>query len=83
MFQVLLDSVMFGISDAITGGVVSPSTVIVFIGVVALAIFALLMRVRLDEARQKSSQTNVNVMPSQTGLYVGICILVLLVFLMR
>jgi hypothetical protein len=87
MLQVLLDSVLLGITDALTGGNVPLPIVLllglILVGTIAFGLFALVMSVRLNESRQRSSQTNVNVMPSQTALYVVLGVLALVVFLIR
>jgi hypothetical protein len=87
MLQVLLDSILWGITDVLAGGDVPLPTIlllaVVFVGAIGVGLFALVMNARLNESRMRSSQTNVNVMPSQTALYLVIGILALAIFLTR
>ena len=80
MFQILFDSIYFGIVDALTSNGLLGGMMTAIIVVCAFGVYVLVTNARLGEARRHPTQTNVNIPPSLTGLYVILGILAFLLF---
>jgi hypothetical protein len=81
MLRFLIDSLVWNISDALTSPLhlgVMLALVALLIVVARVGIYILELRARLDESRQRSSHSNVTVMPSQNAPYIvgGILIVI-------
>lgn len=84
MLRLLLDNIWISLADTLMGNSGVPfGTVIIVIGAVIFGVYALINQARLDEARRRPTTTTINVLPSMTGLYVIIGILILILIFGR